>query len=146
MLTTVFHNLHELYTHSKSGQSGELSGCHNDVHNIKEYLMDVHEFPEENITILMDDGEHTEPTKKNMEEAYKKLVHESEPGDAVFCHYSGHGGRLRDDGNDEADGYDETLIPVDYQTAGQIRDDDLYLNLVGAMPEGVQLTCLMDCW
>jgi len=127
------------------GQSGELSGCHNDVHNIKEYLMDVHEFPEENITILMDDGEHTEPTKKNMEEAYKKLVHESEPGDAVFCHYSGHGGRLRDDGNDEADGYDETLIPVDYQTAGQIRDDDLYLNLVGAMPEGVQLTCLMDC-
>lgn len=35
-------------------------------------------------------------------------------GDAVFTHYSGHGGKLRDDDGDEKDGYDETLVPVDY--------------------------------
>ena len=55
----------------------------------------------------------------------------------------GHGGRLPDDNGDEEDGYDETLIPVDYQTAGQIRDDLLYSDLVGRMPEGSTLTCLL---
>jgi hypothetical protein len=44
--------------------------------------------------------------------AYKRLVRECREGDVVFCHYSGHGGRLADDGDDEEDGYDETLIPV----------------------------------
>ena len=57
----------------------------------------------------------------------------------------GHGGRLRDDDGDEEDGYDETLIPLDYEYAGQIRDDDLFVTLVQPMAEGVALTCLMDC-
>lgn len=58
----------------------------------------------------------------------------------------GHGGRVRDDDwDEEADGYDETLIPVDYQSSGQIRDDDLYKSLVLAMAEGVHLVALMDC-
>ena len=43
------------------------------------------------------------------------------------------------------DGFDETLIPVDYKTAGQIRDDDLFKCLVGAFDEGVTVTCIMDC-
>ena len=46
---------------------------------------------------------------------------------------------------DEDDGYDETLIPVDFQKAGQIRDDDLLKILVHPMREGVTMTCLMDC-
>jgi metacaspase-1 len=43
------------------------------------------------------------------------------------------------------DGYDETLVPVDYASAGQIRDDDLFQVLVGSMPAGVTVTCIMDC-
>ena len=46
---------------------------------------------------------------------------------------------------DEDDGYDETLVPVDYGSAGQIRDDDLYDNLVCAVPSGASLVALMDC-
>jgi hypothetical protein len=46
---------------------------------------------------------------------------------------------------DEEDGYDETLIPVDFQKQGQIRDDDLLRILVRPMKEGVTMTCLMDC-
>lgn len=70
-----------------------------------EYIKNVHGFQDENITILMDDGQHTEPTYANILAAYKKIVADSQPGDAVFCHYSGHGGKLRDDDGDEKDGY-----------------------------------------
>lgn len=127
------------------GQNGELSGCHNDANNMMEYLINEHGFQSENMTILMDDGENEEPTRENILNAFKNLVNSSEAGDACFLHYSGHGGKVRDDDGDEEDGYDETLIPVDYQSAGQIRDDDVFTTLVGAMPAGVTLTCLMDC-
>jgi hypothetical protein len=51
--------------------------------------MKVHGFDEDNITVLMDDGNHPSPTKKNILAAYKKVVAESEAGDAIFLHYSG---------------------------------------------------------
>jgi len=127
------------------GQNGQLSGCHNDVHNVKSYLMDCHGFLAENITVLLDDGISISPTRQNILRAYEQLVAESKAGDVVFCHYSGHGGRLRDDDGDEADGYDETLVPLDYETSGQIRDDALFKVLVHPMAAGVTMTCLMDC-
>ncbi|HUY33151.1 MAG TPA: DUF4384 domain-containing protein [Pirellulales bacterium] len=39
------------------------------------------------------------------------------PGDTIFLYWSGHGGRCPDDDGDEADGYDEFLVPYD-GTAG----------------------------
>lgn len=127
------------------GQQGQLSGCHNDVNNMKNYLTAVHGYEESNMTILMDDGAHTAPTHDNILKAYQNLANSSKAGDSCFCHYSGHGGKIKDDSGDEDDGYDETLVPVDYNTAGQIRDDELFKTLVANMPEGVLLTCLMDC-
>jgi Caspase domain len=38
-----------------------------------------------------------------------------------------------------------SLIPVDFQTAGHIIDDDLIQMLVKPMPAGVTMTVLMDC-
>ena len=46
---------------------------------------------------------------------------------------------------DEADGYDETLIPVDFKASGQILDDDVFKILVKPMKRDVQVTVLMDC-
>ena len=37
-----------------------------------------------------------------------------------YLSYIGHGGQVKDRTGDEKDGMDETLVPVDYQTAGQI--------------------------
>jgi Caspase domain len=92
-----------------------------------------------------DDGKSENPTHSNILNAFRALVANSEAGDSAFFHYSGHGGRLADDNGDEDDGYDETLIPVDYKTAGQIRDDAVFTELVSRMPSGSTLMCLMDC-
>ena len=43
------------------------------------------------------------------------------------------------------DGFDETLVPVDFGRCGQIRDDYLFQKLVCPMKEGVTMTCLFDC-
>jgi uncharacterized caspase-like protein len=106
--------------------------------------MDVHQFDEENITVLMDDGNHPEPTMENILAAYKQIVADSQEGDAVFLHYSGHGTKLRDDDrNEEADGYDEALVPLDFQEKGMIRDDDLYDILVKPLSHGVHMVSLV---
>uniref|UniRef100_A0A7S4QNJ4 Peptidase C14 caspase domain-containing protein n=1 Tax=Ditylum brightwellii TaxID=49249 RepID=A0A7S4QNJ4_9STRA len=127
-------------------QPGELTGCHNDVKNVKEYLMNEHSFKEENITVMLDDNVHESPTKANIISGYKKLTKESQPGDAVFCHFSGHGSQIKDDDwFEEEDGLDETLVPVDFKENGQIRDDDIFDILVVPMKEGVTLTCFFDC-
>lgn len=128
-----------------TGQQGELRGCHNDVKNIKQYLIECEGFLESDMLILMDDGHHHAPTKQNIEQAFVRITQYSKAGDVVFVHYSGHGGRVRDLSGDEDDGYDETLIPVDFKQAGQIVDDDILKILVQPMQEGVTCTVLMDC-
>ncbi|KAF9972758.1 Ca(2+)-dependent cysteine protease, partial [Actinomortierella ambigua] len=45
---------------------------------------------------------------------------------------------------DEADGYDEVIFPCDYLRSGIISDDEMYDLLVKELPEGVQLTALID--
>jgi hypothetical protein len=93
--------------------------------------------------ILMDDGQHHAPTKKNITDAFHRITQYSRAGDVVFIHYSGHGGRVKDLDGDEDDGYDETLIPVDFKSAGQILDDDIYRDVVKAMPADVNVTVLV---
>lgn len=129
------------------GQQGELSGCHNDVMNMKEYIIDTHGFTESDIKVLMDHGndQNEEPTFANIMRECRRLVAESRAGDSVLFHFSGHGGRLRGDINDEKEKYDETLIPSDYNVAGHIRDNDLFVNLICPMAAGVNLACLIDC-
>lgn len=108
--------------------------------------MDVHGFDEDNIQVLMDDGEHESPTKENILNAYKRVVSESEDTDAVFLHYSGHGTKMKDDDHgEEADGYDEALVPLDFnEGAGMIRDDDLYDLLVKPLAKGVHMVSLVS--
>jgi Caspase domain len=94
----------------KGDDPGELSGCQNDVHNMKNYLIDCHGFTDDNIQLLLDDGEHTEPTFANIMNAFKQMAAEAQPGDALFVHYSGHGCSISDDDrNEEADNKDEAL-------------------------------------
>jgi hypothetical protein len=59
---------------------------------------------------------------------------------------TGHGTKIRDDDSgEEGDGYDEALCPRDFQSAGMIRDDDLFEILVKPLADGVHMVSLMDC-
>lgn len=127
------------------GQQGELRGCHNDVLAMKDYI-ESQGFPSDSdsMRVLMDDGEHEMPTMANMLAAFAWLTAGAQEGDSLFMHYSGHGGSVRDTNNDEKDGKDETLIPVDYREAGQITDDVILSNLVLEVPRGAMLTTVID--
>ena len=72
------------------------------------------------------------------------LTDGAQAGDSLFVHYSGHGGSVRDANSDERDNRDETLIPVDFRSAGQITDDLILASLVLEVPKGAMLTVVID--
>jgi hypothetical protein len=73
------------------------------------------------------------------------LVKDARPNDALFFHYSGHGGQQADTDGDEADGMDENIYPLDHKTAGTIVDDDMHAIMVKTLPQGCRLTAIFDC-
>ncbi|KAI8983958.1 peptidase C14, caspase domain-containing protein [Mycotypha africana] len=126
------------------GTSNELNGCINDVQNVKSFLIEYYNFREEDMVILTDDqqDEKFKPTRANITAAMQWLVHKAEADD------SGHGGRVKDSHNDEDDGFDETIYPVDFESyegdSGQIRDDEIHDLLVEPLPAKCRLTCVFD--
>mmetsp|Transcript_16322 Transcript_16322/g.39051 ORF Transcript_16322/g.39051 Transcript_16322/m.39051 type:complete len:346 (-) Transcript_16322:138-1175(-) len=127
------------------GQKGELRGCINDVHNIKRFLTSKYRI--DDVMVLTDDQKDPKciPTRQNILAAFRWLRNGAKAGDSLILHYSGHGGSVKDEDGDEEDGMDETLIPVDYQKAGHIVDDEIHAVLVRGLPKGVRLTAIMDC-
>ncbi|RHZ72705.1 hypothetical protein Glove_241g10 [Diversispora epigaea] len=127
------------------GTQFELKGCINDVQRIKKFLIE-HGFNESDMIILTDDQRDRNkiPTRENITKYIKELVSDPQKNDSYFFHFSGHGGQLADKNEDEEDGYDETILPLDWQKAGQIIDDELHHLLVDPLPEGVRLTVVFD--
>ena len=52
-------------------------------------------------------------TKSAIVDAFKTLAEQSNKGDIVYVHFSGHGQQMKDMNNDEKDGLDECWIPYD---------------------------------
>jgi len=133
------------------GQSGQLNGCINDVLNMKKYIIEKQGYLEHNIIVLIDKGTNeSPPTREIIISSLKWLVAQSESGDSVYFHYSGHGGLLPPEWNifkknNSAKEYDETLYPMDHDQKGQIRDFSLFNHFVKPMAAGVTVTCVMDC-
>ncbi|KAI8088655.1 caspase domain-containing protein [Halteromyces radiatus] len=132
------------------GTKNQLNGCINDVHNIKTFLIEQYGFQEQDMVILTDDQEEArfKPTRANILSAMQWLVHDAQPNDSFFFHYSGHGGSVVDVSGDEDDGYDETIYPVDFEDyegeSGQIIDDVLHDYMVKPLPKGCRLTAIFD--
>ncbi|KAJ3341162.1 hypothetical protein HDU93_005571 [Gonapodya sp. JEL0774] len=128
----------------------ELKGCWNDVQNIRSFISSPpFSFPtdEDNMRVLTDDPSkqpERRPTRRNILEALKWLVEDVADGDSRFLHFSGHGVQREDTDGDEEDGFDESILPLDYTTQGPILDDELNRILVRSIPPTARLTCIFD--
>lgn len=59
-------------------------------------------------------------------------------------YFSGHGLRQPDFKNDEIDGFDETICPVDFTEQGMIFDNDINTTIVRPLEKGVTLHAIVD--
>lgn len=128
------------------GSDGELRGCINDVRNVSAFLMERYGYRREDMITLTDDEQNPvlQPTKDNILRAMQWLVADAQPNDALFLHYSGHGGQTEDLDGDEEDGFDEVIYPVDFKSAGHIVDDQIHDIVVKPLQPGVRLTAIFD--
>jgi hypothetical protein len=126
------------------GTNAELRGCINDVKNVSQLV--CQRFGFQNCLYLTDDqqDQSKKPTYDNIINAMRWLTDGAKPGDSLFFHYSGHGGTAKDSETDEIDGFDETILPLEYTSSGQIVDDVIYANLVKPLPKGCRLTAVFD--
>ena len=101
------------------GKDIELRGCVDDVKSVQSYLKGR---GYEQFIMLTDDG--VKPTGQNIARAFNTLLENINNGSVseVWIHYSGHGSHIRDCDGDEEDGFDEVLVPLDYEH-GVISDD-----------------------
>lgn len=104
------------------GSDGELGGCINDVKNVKKMLIGQYNFKEEEILMITDETE-IKPTLENIITYLGMISQDLDKFSNVYLHYSGHGASIEDTNNDEKDGKDECLVPLDYEEQGIITDD-----------------------
>ncbi|XP_042061994.1 metacaspase-1-like isoform X2 [Salvia splendens] len=128
------------------GHRQSLRGSVNDIMSMKRLLLQKFRFPLSSILVLTEEEEDYRrvPTKRNIRRALGWLVEGSRAGDSLVFHYSGHGSQVRDRDGDEVDGYDESLMPVDYETEGRILDDELNAIIVRPLPRGATLHAIVD--
>ena len=122
-----------------TGSPQQLLGCVNDAKKIQQSLLDQG-YPEENITLLVDDGD--KPTRANIVRCIIDLV--MSDASFLFLHFSGHGTHIPDKNGDEEDGQDECIVPLDFSENGVITDDQLR-GLLNCMRPNQKLFCVFDC-
>lgn len=137
-----------------------LKGCVRDINNVKNFLTQRISVPDDHILMLTasnpdprkpvntNPAEPKErwPTYVNMVSAFKKITNMSRPGDIVYIHYSGHGGRIptqlgRDIKQSE---FDETLVPTDIENSRYLCDFELASILKSMTDKGLIVTIVLD--
>ncbi|WP_441286181.1 caspase family protein [Sorangium sp. KYC3313] len=111
-------------TLSNGASYRSLGGCVNDALRVEATLRERIKSAKLAITKLVapNQGESRPagdeklwPTAANIRKALAELAERAQPGDQVYIHYSGHGGRVSTAWKDMkgADGIDEALVPID---------------------------------
>ncbi len=91
---------------------------------------------------------NAQATRAGIVDSLERMIAASRSGDVLVFQYSGHGTQVPDDDGDEGGGdtplYDEAICPFDYAAGALLIDDDIG-RIFSKVPEGVNLTCFMDC-
>jgi Caspase domain len=133
-----------------------LNGCVRDITLVEEFLLSRLRVPQECILKLKASNMGTTkplepleelPTYENMVAAFEKLTQIAYPGDQVYIHYSGHGGRIPTKFPQlKTNGLDEVLVPVDIGNpkARCLRDVELAYILKRMVDKGLIVTIVLD--
>ncbi|MEO7160950.1 MAG: caspase family protein [Polaromonas sp.] len=113
-----------------------LGGCVNDARNWERTLVALGF----ETRLLLD----ADASRATLERELDRLVGQSRAGDVIVFQYSGHGTQAPDLNGDEDDSLDEALCPVDFASGALYIDDDI-AELFARIPDGVNMTCFMDC-
>ncbi len=113
-----------------------LSGC---VHDARTWGNALSQLGAQ-VNYLLDQ----DATCDGIKAAMRALVASGTPGDALVLQYAGHGGQLPAHVNSEADGFNEALIPVDYDTGALLVDDEV-AEILSGLATDVAMTLFMDC-
>jgi len=118
----------------------ELSGCINDVTNMRDTLHYTFGFDTGNILTLTDET----ATQGNILKGLEDMISMAKEGDELVFHYSGHGSQVLDANGDELnDWLDEILCPYDMDWSDPLTDDIL-ASIFKKLPEGANLTFICD--
>lgn len=145
----------------KSGtrSSVNLGGCVRDINGVEEFLRNQLDVPGSHILKLTSTdvgaalpAEPPEkwPTRQNIVEGFEWLGRVAGPGDQLYIHYSGHGGRVRTPPRFQhikgVDGFDEALVPSDFSRAKDsfLRDFELAQILSRYVERGLVVTVVLD--
>jgi hypothetical protein len=135
-----------------------LGGCVRDIAHIEDFLRNQLKIGENNIQKLTAsvgpdktplEKEEKWPTYENMVAAFKNLTDLAKPGDHIYVHYSGHGGRAKTLAPEKKGetGIDEALVPTDIHKseARYLRDLELAVICQRVVNKGVHLGVVLDC-
>jgi hypothetical protein len=132
-----------------------LHGPENDVHLMRETLVNRLGVPEKHVTTLAGwpDDEAKRPTRANILAHLDRLAREARNGDRVILLMAGHGSQQHDDSGDELDGLDEIFLPADVtdwdrkagKVTNSISDDELGKRLKAIRNTGATVWVILDC-
>lgn len=134
----------------------DLSACVRDVDQVERFLRENAGLKQRQITKLTasvagSGGENRieePPTYANIVNAFKELIRAADPGDQIYIHYSGHGGRATTlfESLKKKDGLDEVVVPCDIgETQGRYFRDIEFAYLIQEMlQKDLIVTIVMD--
>ncbi len=139
------------------GSYKNLGGCIRDIRHVEDFLKLKLKMPPEQIFKLTasDIGKpepaeppEKRPTYENMVAMFNHLTEVAEPGDQVYIHYSGHGGRTKTNYPQlkGENGIDEALVPTDIgnSTARYLRDIEIAKLLERMVDKKLVVTVILD--
>jgi hypothetical protein len=114
-----------------------LAGC---VADAREWADTFRQLGFEEPVLLLDEG----ATRGAILDALQELIAASSSGDVVVFQYAGHGTQLPDEDGEDETGQDQALCPIDFAEGKFVVDDDVAA-VFRAIPDGVNVTCFIDC-
>jgi hypothetical protein len=134
-----------------------LTGAVHDIRNVRDFLCGLPQPPVKIVERTASTGSGSEPieprnlwpTRGVMIDAFREVAAGAAPGDQVYIHYSGHGGRTptRFPELNGPRGCDESLVPCDISdpSAAYLLDIEVAMLVQEMIDKGLFVTIVLDC-